>query len=301
MAGSPDRIANILLGLLRDLRLAKGQSLELIAEQAGIHRTHLGLLEKLERQPTLPVASKIAESLGYPLSELLLKAELIEAGKLSREQALAATTSRTARKECLRNTDALTSITGLSGTMIVAAINSAYSTLDVIDSELVANGGIPISNLVELANLSSMVGNLLGAGLAESSEGLYVRNRPHAFPDLLEGPKGKKQLEIKMALEKNRPKGHLAKSGNYVTFRYSLGASDGIYTRGKEQRGQVVWVWEAKVGKLLENDFDISNTEGDSGKTAVIKTTVFNAMKVVYFDPNVCPYPMRKGTYPGLN
>lgn len=104
-----------------------------------------------------------------------------------------------------------------------------------------------------------------------------------------------------MALETNRPKGHLPKPGHYITFRYVLGNRLGVYSRGKENRGDTVWIWEVKVGTIKEKDFDLSNTEGDSGKTAVIKSAVFNAMKLVYFDDRFCPYAMRKGTYPGFN
>ena len=60
-------------------------------------------------------------------------------------------------------------------------------------------------------------------------------------------------------------------------------------------------VWEVKVGQINIEDFDLSNTEGDSGKTAVIKTTVHNAMPLVYFDSPFCPYDARRGQYPGFN
>ena len=41
---------------------------------------------------------------------------------------------------------------------------------------------------------------------------------------------------------------------------------------------------------LNENDFGYSNTESDSGKTAVIKTASLNAMPLLYFDPILVPY-----------
>ena len=37
-----------------------------------------------------------------------------------------------------------------------------------------------------------------------------------------------------MALEKNSPKGHLAKAGFYLTYRYVLTDKDGTYIKGKE-------------------------------------------------------------------
>jgi hypothetical protein len=52
---------------------------------------------------------------------------------------------------------------------------------------------------------------------------------------------------------------------------------------------------------VREQDFDISNTAGDSGKTAVIKTGIFNAMALVYYDPTYCPFASRGDKYPGFN
>ena len=109
-------------------------------------------------------------------------------------------------------------------------------------------------------------------------------------------------LELKVALETNKPKGHLPKAGTYITFRYVLGTKSGEYTKGKDKRGDTVWIWEVKVGKLSVDDFSCSNTEGDSGKTAVIKTAVHNQMSLVYYDASLLPY--RRGesdTYPGFN
>ena len=147
-----------------------------------------------------------------------------------------------------------------------------------------------------------MVGNMIGGVLADSSEGLYVRNKPHHYPDLLPQRADGKELELKMALETNRPKGHLPKAGNYITVRYVLGDNLGNYVRGKESRGDTVWIWEVKVGTIAIDDFDLSNTEGDSGKTAVVKNVVFNAMSLVYYDETLCPYARRGGgEYPGYN
>lgn len=44
-------------------------------------------------------------------------------------------------------------------------------------------------------------------------------------------------------------------------------------------------------------DFDLSNTEGDSGKTAVVKTTSFDAMTLVYFNPALMPYGKARSGY----
>lgn len=61
--------------LLRDLRKSRGLSQEKLAERAGIHATHVGLIERGERNPSLDVAASLAEALGMKLSELLREAE----------------------------------------------------------------------------------------------------------------------------------------------------------------------------------------------------------------------------------
>lgn len=202
----------------------------------------------------------------------------------------------------LRNVDFFRDVTGCDASLLINAINSCYSTLDMLDNVLISKKLPVIANLVELANLSSMVGNILGAGIAEYSANGYVRNRPHAYPDLISVNRDFDDLELKMALEINRPKGHLPKAGCYIIFRYVLGYKNGSFTRGKENRGDTVWIWEVKLGTLGKDDFSLSNTDGDSGKTAVVKSTVHNEMPLVYFDNRFLPYATNSRTiYVGYN
>lgn len=294
-------IVGILLNLLKALRVDQQLTHEELADKANVHRTTIGLLEKGERTPSVAIAAQISNALGVPLSDLLQKAEQVVAGHLTEIDAFIEEKARVIPQECLRNKNELQNFTGLSANALSDAIHACYHTLDMIDGQLISRGSPPIGRLVELANLSSMVGNLVGGAIADCSGGLYTRNKPHHYPDLLPLKLPAKNLELKMALETNRPKGHLPKPGHYITFRYVLGDKFGNYTRGKEKRGDTVWIWEVKVGTVTDADFDISNTAGDSGKTAVIKTTVFNAMKLVYFDKRYCPNTMRNGTYPGFN
>ena len=53
--------------------------------------------------------------------------------------------------------------------VIKGSIVHCYETLDMIDQNLVNKGVPKMSRLVELANLSSIIGNLLGAGYADYS------------------------------------------------------------------------------------------------------------------------------------
>ena len=185
--------------------------------------------------------------------------------------------------------------TDLTLEIVEKSINSSYNILYEIDQKLVSIGSSHLSELVELANLSSILGNIFSGGVARFSDGAFQRNKPHAYPDLLHYSNDpSKDIEIKVALETNKPKGHLAKEGNYLTIRYVLGNEDGTYERGT--RGNVIWIWELKFGQLSKTDFSFSSTEGDSGKTAVIHSKAFEGMILLYFDPSFCPYA--KQPYP---
>lgn len=290
------------LDLVKKIREKKNLTHEQLADLTGVHRTTIGLLERKERTPTLQVAGQIANALNIPLSELVKQAELIISGKSDIDNMANHYNLRTPKREYLRNEDKLIETIGIDGNALLGAINICYQTLDAMDEQLVSKGAPPIANLVELANLSSMVGNVVGGGIADHSNGLYVRNKPHTYPDLLPQRAPAVDLELKMALETNKPKGHLPKAGTYITFRYVLGDKQGRYIRGKENRGDTVWIWEVKVGTVSEDDFSCSNTAGDSGKTAVIKTNVHNKMHLVYYVPQHLPYaPNLTGGYVGFN
>jgi hypothetical protein len=198
------------------------------------------------------------------------------------------------------NEDALAAI-GLSHDQLAAAMVGTYRLLDRIDATLVSDDVEPLCQIVELANLSSMIGNVLGAEVAKASNGLYVRNGPHKFPDLVPAhenaaPTG---IEIKMALNRNNPKGHLAKEGHYLTCRYLLIDDNGAAWIEKVDRPKArrPAIWELRTGYLFEEHFNISNTEGDSGKTAVINAGGLEALKVVYVDLEMVPGTRRGPRY----
>lgn len=295
-------ITTTFIELTKRLREDRGYTIEQLADLAGVHRTTIGLLERYERTPTLQVASQIASALQLPLSELIQEAEIVDSGKSAVQELVEFHRRRTPKSEYIRNEDKLIETIGIDAATLLGAIDSCYQTLDTIDEQLTVKGALPIAHLVELANLSSMVGNMIGGGIADCSNGLYARNRPHTYPDLLPIKPPAVDLELKMALETNKPKGHLPKAGTYITVRYVLADKMGNYVRGKENRGNTVWIWEIKVGVLTEDDFSCSNTPGDSGKTAVIKTEVHNRMHLVYFVPQHLAYsPKKDSEYVGFN
>jgi len=61
--------------VLRKRRGAKGMSQELLAEKADIHPTHVGLIERSLRNPSLKVCKAIADALGLPLAQMIAEAE----------------------------------------------------------------------------------------------------------------------------------------------------------------------------------------------------------------------------------
>lgn len=176
---------------------------------------------------------------------------------------------------------------GLNPTMIGEGVRFTYKTLDTIDSTLVESGSSRLSKLVELANLSTIVGNLLAEGIVKASHGVFTRAGAHKYQDLRSTKSDANHVEIKVALEKNKPKAHLAKPGYYLTFRYVL--SDGNGKAFDGDRGDIVWIWEIRFGYLKTSHFNISNTEGDSGKTAVVNADGMDALEVLYVDHELMP------------
>jgi len=204
-----------------------------------------------------------------------------------------------AQELTLFNPEALSSA-GMTIEMIAGGLLYTYEMLDVIDKQLVTTGAFRIANMFELANVSSMVGNLLGSGIANHSNGVFQRSGPHKYPDLIAQQAGAESVEIKVALETNSPKGHLAKPGYYLTCRYVLCDDQGTYTRGKKSRGSVIWIWEVRFGRLTMEHFGVSNSEGDSGKTAVVNAAGMQQLSTIFCDLTRCPYALSGATYKRL-
>lgn len=189
---------------------------------------------------------------------------------------------------------------GLSATVVREAIQHTHRVLDLIDASLAEARSGRLASLVELANLSAMVGNLFRSGVAEASGGAFAANSPHTYPDLLAVSPDGHDIEIKVALENNNPKGHLIKPGPHLTVRYVLATSQGSFERGHANRGNVVWIWEVRAGTLTEAHFNFSNTAGDSGKTAVINAAGMDALVPVFVDLAKCPYSINGPIYSRL-
>ena len=189
---------------------------------------------------------------------------------------------------------------GLRASVVRDAIQFTHRVLDMIDASLVEATSSRLTSLIELANFSAIIGNLFRSGIANSSGGAFTANSPHTFPDLLATNPSGKNIEIKVALEKNNPKGHLVKPGPHITVRYVLANARGEYRKGNPNRGDVAWIWEVRVGVLEESHFNFSNTEGDSGKTAVINALGMTALAPVFVDIAKCPYSANGAIYTRL-
>jgi hypothetical protein len=183
----------------------------------------------------------------------------------------------------------------LTTNMIMEAVEYTHKVLDNIDEKLISSESVRLVELVELANFSAIVGNLFRGGIVRASNGIFEANDPHIYPDLL----GPTNIEIKVALENNSPKGHLIKPGPHITIRYVLGSPSG-YKRGKENRGNVAWIWEVRVGNLREEHFNFSNTSGDSGKTAVVNASGLRSLDVIYCDFNRIPLSKKGKLYKNM-
>jgi len=269
---------------LRQLRKNSDLTQEEFAAKANFSRSYYTEIETGKRNVSLLNLLKIASTLSISLPELV---------------AFERSDSKTLRElqfERFLPMDALTDA-GLSTQLIYESIHYTYTMIDSIDQTMISAGTSRISQMIELANLSSMLGNILGAGIEQHSKGRFIRNGPHKFPDLLGQVQGASNIEIKIALEKNKPKGHLAKAGYYLTYRYVLASNEGVYTPGKENRGDVPYIWEVRFGWLDDYHFNLSNTEGDSGKTAVINAEGMQRLNVVYCDLDRCPYSSTSKTY----
>lgn len=184
---------------------------------------------------------------------------------------------------------------GLTTEILKSGIIHVYKIIDLIDEQLLANDTPRLSGIVELNNLSSILGNLLATGIVKASAGVFKKNKPHTYPDLVASAPNAKDIEIKIAIERNKPKGHLSKAGYYLTFRYVLGDENGIYKRG--ERKDVVWIWEVRFGWLDEHHFSESNTPGDSGKTATFTSQGMEQLAVIFCDLERCPYSPKGKVY----
>ena len=71
-------MANAFGVVLKRHRRAKKLSQEALSEKAGLHPTHVSLIERFQRNPSLNVAASLAKALGLALSEMIAEAERLK-------------------------------------------------------------------------------------------------------------------------------------------------------------------------------------------------------------------------------
>src|SRR5438067_8762912 len=74
--GDPvDTLQQAFGSLIRKRRLALGLGQEALADKAGLHRTHVSLLERGKRMPSLVVIRKLAAGLDTTMASLMAELE----------------------------------------------------------------------------------------------------------------------------------------------------------------------------------------------------------------------------------
>ena len=258
---------------VKELRELHGRSLREVAEEAGIHRTMLGKIERGDREPSISIAVSIADVLGVTITELTNP----ESFRTPNERYV------------IEGADIMEELP-FDGSAILMGVEQAYENLDTIDFALQRRGLGPLAEQFdEYATLSTVIGEFFASGVAEASDGVYQVNAGN-FPDLV-GTRTRGDvpgIEVKMAMETNQPKGHLPKTGMYIVVRYVLAERDKTYERG--ERTDTAWIWEVRMGTMEEEQFNESDTEGDSGKTATFSAQALWDFDCVYLDPHLIPY-----------
>jgi transcriptional regulator with XRE-family HTH domain len=61
--------------VVRELREEQGLSQEELGNRTGLHRNHVGQVERGELAPTLTSVEVLADALGVPPSELIVRSE----------------------------------------------------------------------------------------------------------------------------------------------------------------------------------------------------------------------------------
>jgi transcriptional regulator with XRE-family HTH domain len=286
-------VSDIVAQLVMNARREEGLSADELAVRAGLHPAYVELLERGSRMPTLAAAASLAEALGLKLSTLLATAERQTGnGTVPEDELLPLPHAREVDRGLFDPGARLAGATELTPAMVAGAIEFAYRRLDLIDTQMRGAGSRPIGKLVDPADLTATLADLLSAGFARVSNGRYVQSGRDQAPDLLPLRQGLPELELKAALETALPPRGSSGSGLYLIFRYVLTERDGTFQRGKDARGDTVTVWEARFGELAEQDF----RSGPRGSARLTRDAL-EGMELVYYDPALLPYAKATGAY----
>jgi transcriptional regulator with XRE-family HTH domain len=79
MGAMPASLATSLSATLRAARAARGMTVTALAEASGVSRAMIAKIERDEAQPTAALLGRLSGALGMTLSELVARAEGVEA------------------------------------------------------------------------------------------------------------------------------------------------------------------------------------------------------------------------------
>lgn len=178
--------------------------------------------------------------------------------------------------------------------LIFNAVQHIYNIYDILDQQIYIGCGYHFADIVDTTDISTLMGNLLAFGMVDNSDGLFKLNKPKKFPDLLSQDLDVPDIEIKVTLENNKPKGHLPKSGYYLICRYVLCDENGKYDGN---RGYIPSIYQIRFGSINDLNFNIRSTTGDSGKTASVNWRGMMKLKVIYEDGSILPTVSKQRRY----
>jgi DNA-binding XRE family transcriptional regulator len=133
---------------LRNIRTKVGLSQEDLAEKAGFSRSYYTEIETGKRNVSLLNLNRLADALNVELTDLLMS-----------QPAQQAAQTRVPVASGFINGSVLEAA-GLTAEMVQGGIAYSYRILDAIDQTLLSSNTTRIAKMVELANLSSMLGNI---------------------------------------------------------------------------------------------------------------------------------------------
>ena len=286
-------VSEIVAQLVTEARREEGLSTDELADRAGLHPAYVGLLERGARQPTLAAAASLAEALGLSLSSLLAEAERQAGnGGIPEIELVPLPRTRDVDDHLFGPAFRLAAATELTSAMVASSMEFAYRRLDLIDTQMRGAGSRPLGRLLDPADLTATLADLLSAGIARASNSRYAQDGREHAPDLLPLHQGLPELELKVALETTLPARGARGAGLYLIFRYVLTERDGTFQRGKDSRGDTVTVWEVRFGELHDEDF----RSGPRGSARLTRDAL-ERLELVYYDPALLPYARATGAY----
>jgi len=291
--------AKVTIGrFVRQLREAKGMTLERLAADAKISYQFLSGLETGKENFSIEVLDSLAEALRCPLPQLVSAAYA----------PASAAPAPVANPKCFRPQVPLPP--GMKVSHLEAAMNATQALVARINSNLVASGARPLPEYIQGNNFSGLVSNVFCDALHEHSP--YKHNSHQAYPDLLNpGAKsGAKPagLEVKSTIQIGKGgESHNGHSGWHLIACFTVEEESGV-VRFVHMMFAVLngHTHPASDWKYVGSKV---NAETGSRRTETYNTTAQGTTKLrdgsAYLDPSVVNFSRwlvkRNGPRPGYS